>query len=132
GEEPVALYTAESLGKSWLLLSGDAVQHDADDGLARLLGRPVVPAAKVDVGPGDGVEGDVRGRDLVAGQSERPVGDAVTQEDDERVQIVGRLAGRGVLVERLVGRQHQWQMAIEDVAERLEGLHQPLATGAAR
>ena len=36
------------------------------------------------------------------------------------MQVVGRLPRRRVLVERLVVREHQRQMAVEEVAERLE------------
>ena len=45
------------------------------------------------------------------------------------MEVVGRLAGTGVLVKRLVGREHQWQVAIEQIAQRLETPLQTLPTG---
>ena len=71
---------------------GEAVEHDADDAVACPLRRPAVPAAQVDVRPGDRIEGDVCGLDHVAARRERPVGLALAEELDERVQVVRRLA----------------------------------------
>jgi hypothetical protein len=86
-----------------------------------------VAPAEVDVGPGDRVERHVRRFDEVVARVERAVGGALAQELDERVEVVGRLSGGGVLVKRLVGREHQREVAVEQLAERDEPALEPVA-----
>src|SRR5438067_5500918 len=96
---------------------GEAVQDDAHDAVLCLRGRPAVAGAEVHVGPRDRVEGDVRGGDHVVAGRERAVGFALAQELDERVEVVGRLSGRRLLVKGLVRCKHQRQVPLEQAAE---------------
>ena len=87
-------------------------------------------STEVNIGPRDGVEGDVRSLDDVVSGRERAVGGPLAQELDERVQVVGRLPGRGLLVEGLVGREHQREMPVEELAEGEERALEAIPAGA--
>ena len=63
---------------------------------------------------------------------QRAVGRSFAQETNERVQVVGRHSRSGVLVERLIGREHQRQVAVEELAQRLEPSHDAFPARAAR
>ena len=61
---------------------------------------------------------------------DRAVFRPLAEELDEGMQVVGRRARRRLLMERLVGRQHQRQVPVEQIAERLEPPLEPLAARA--
>ena len=104
------------LARGW---AADAVQHDADDARPRRSAGQSCRPRKMDERPGDGVESDVGGSTTSAvGRASRR--DPVAHERDERMQVVGRLTRSRRLVERLVGREHQRQMTIEQIAERVK------------
>src|SRR4051794_12131448 len=109
---------------------GDSVQDEPDDPGPRLLRRPPVPAAQMGVGPRDGVEREVGGvRGVLVGQRQRSVLRALAEKVDERVEVRRRPTG-GRLVEGLVGGQEQREVALDDLAQRLEPAGEPIAARA--
>ena len=107
------------------------VEHEADDNPSSALGGPVVTAAQVDVRPCGRVEHGVRCFDDVVAGRERPVRCAFAQERDERPQVVRRLARVRFLVERLVGREQQRQVLVDQAAQCFEPASSRSPAGAA-
>ena len=104
---------------SWRV--GDSVQDEPDDPRPRPLRRPAVPAragGRTVHATALNARSAVSAGILVA-RAERPVLRALAEEMDERVEVSGGPAGRR-LVERLVRREHQRQVAVEQLAQRLE------------
>jgi hypothetical protein len=83
-----------------------------------------VATSEVYVRPGDRVERDVRRQDRVVDGRQRAVLGSFSQEADERVQVVGGHARGRVLMERLIRSEHQRQVAVEQLAQRLEPARQ--------